>query len=123
MIGEPVIGVRCCIGTGEMGIETGQLHGFQFRDRGHESGPLLPIGPEPSHASVELELQGHRAALAAGEVLAEQGFAHAADGGHELPVQTAAQLLYLGEVAEHQDWRFDAGPAQLDAFAQVATPH
>ena len=116
--GEPIICSGWGIGTGQVGVEAGQLHGVQFANGGHQPGAFWPVSPQPGHAGVELQLQLHGPALAAGQVLADQGFAHAADGGHQLPAQAAAQFFDLGQVAQHQDRRFDTGPAQFDALSQ-----
>ena len=115
---ESVVLLGRGIGAGQVGVDAGQLDGVHALQGRHQPGAFLPVGAEAGHAGVELELHGHGAAAAAGQVLAEQGLAHAADGGHQLPAQTAAQFLGLGEVAEHQHWRPDAGAPQLHPFGE-----
>jgi hypothetical protein len=119
---EAVVLSRGGIGAGQMGVEARQLDGLHALHRRHQPRSLLPVGAEAGHAGVQLQLHGHGAAAAAGQVLAEQGFPHAAEGGHQLPAQAAAQFLGLGEVAEHQHRSGDAGAAQLQPFAQGGDP-
>ena len=119
---QAVVLVGAGIGVGEVGIEPHQVHGIEILQGRHQAGAVLPVGAEPGHAGVELELQRHRATAAAGQVLAEQGFPHAADRRHQLPAQTAAQFLHLGEVAQHQNRRPDPGGAQFHPLGEGGHP-
>jgi len=120
--GERVLPLARGIGIRQMRIDARQRHRVQSGDGLHQTRALGPGSTETGHARVELEVHRQPPATAAGQVLTEQGLPHAAEGGHQLPVEAGAQLLRLGEVAEHQQRMLDARLAQLHPLLQRGHP-
>jgi len=101
-----------------MGIHPGHLHGIEPVEHRQQLGPVWPVNAQTGHARIELEMQGHAAATATGQALAEQGLALAADRGHQLPVQAAPQFLGFTEVAHHQQGGLDPRLAQFHSLLE-----
>lgn len=101
-----------------MGIDPSHLQRIQALDGLHQARPLLPGRPQAGHAGVQFQVNRQLATTAAGQVLAEEGLAHAAEGGHQLPVQAGPQFIGMAEVAQHQDGLIEPRLTQLHSLLE-----
>ena len=93
---------KFAIGQSEMAVDPTQIQLIELQDRFRQAFPVLPIAAKARHAGVEFELHRKLPAAAVGKVLAQKRLAHAAECGHQLPVQAGPQLFGLGEIAKNE---------------------
>ena len=116
---DPVtLAFRLAIGEGQVAVNPAELDLIQLPNRRCQPWSFFPVATQARHPRVQFQLDTERTPTATGEVLAEQRFAHAAQGWHQLPVQAGSQLLRLGEVSQHQNGLIQSGLPEFDPFLQ-----
>ena len=101
-----------------MAVEAAELQIRQVLDGFGDGGALPPVAAETGHARVQFQLHLEAAAAAVSQGCTETRLLQAAQCRHQLPVQAAAQIFRLDEIAQQQHRGIDARPSQGDPLLQ-----